>query len=340
MRNRLEGRWREIGMKSIIIVLWILIALLLPLYIKDFVPFQSVPHALSASSPSSLIATEQEVRQFFDQYIERYNKMDIDGFLWLFSLKAKQNQQDGLPEIRMIYADFFNQSLSLQNSIEDMKIEIFQNAVEFKARYTVNQVLKERGEKRIWKGNIRWVLVKEEGNLKIISIDFRHSMSPTPVLEREPRPREEPAGKAVVKSEISVEGKKAIPQSPPLLAKEEEVKRFFSDYTDQYNRKDIKGFLSFFSSRAVQNQKDGLPRIKEIYTNFFDQSRALRFRMEDRRVEIYENAVEVQARYEIEQVMKRSREIKVWKGQGRWVLIKENEALKILFLDYQLQRTP
>jgi hypothetical protein len=164
-------------MKSIVFVLGILIALLLPLSLHHSIPFRSVPDALSASKPS-LMATEQEVRGFFDQYVERYNKMDIDGFLWLFSLKAKQNQQDGLPEIRTMYSDFFKQLSSLQNSIEDMKIEIYQNAVEVKARYVIAQVLKKGGEKKVVKGSGRWVLIREDGALKILSIDYKHERTP------------------------------------------------------------------------------------------------------------------------------------------------------------------
>jgi hypothetical protein len=164
-------------MKSIVFVLWILIALLLPLSLHHSISFRSIPDALSASKPS-LMATEQEVRGFFDQYTERYNKMDIDGFLWLFSLKAKQNQRDGLPEIKIIYSDYFKQMSSLQNSVEDMKIEIYQNAAEVKARYSVNQVLKKGGEKKVLKGSARWVLVKENGMLKILSIDYKHEKTP------------------------------------------------------------------------------------------------------------------------------------------------------------------
>ena len=164
-------------MKSIVFVFWILTAWLLPLSLNHSILSRSVPDALSASKPS-LMATEQEVRGFFDQYIERYNKMDIDGFLWLFSLKAKQNQRDGLPEIRTLYSDFFKQTISLQNSIEDMKIEIYQNAAEVKARYVVAQVLKKGGEKRVLKGSARWVLIKEDGTLKILSIDYKHEKTP------------------------------------------------------------------------------------------------------------------------------------------------------------------
>jgi hypothetical protein len=156
---------------------WILIAWLLPLSLDDSVPFQTVPTAFSASKPS-LMATEQEVRGFFDRYLEQYNKMNLDGFLGLFSLKAKQNQQDGLPEIRIIYSDFFNQMVSVQNSIQDMKIEIYQNAAEVRARYTVTRVLRKEGEKKVLKGSVRWVLIKENGILKILSIDYKHDKTP------------------------------------------------------------------------------------------------------------------------------------------------------------------
>jgi hypothetical protein len=167
-------------MKSIVLVVWILIAWLLPLSLHDAIPLRSVPNALSAPKRSlpPLMATEQEVIGFFDQYIERYNKMETDRFLWLFSLKARQNQQDGLPEIRILYSDYFNQMISLQNSIQDMKIEIYQNAAEVRARYVVAQVLKKGGEERVLKGSGRWVLIKEDGTLKILSFDYKHERTP------------------------------------------------------------------------------------------------------------------------------------------------------------------
>ncbi len=124
----------------------------------------------------------------------------------------------------------------------------------------------------------------------------------------------------------------------PLLATEEEINRFFEQYIERYVMKDVEGFLKLFSSKAIQNQVKGLPAIREIYRNFFDQSEKLRYQMKDRAVEIYENAVEVKGHYEIEQVIKKSGETKNWKGQGRWVLIREGEGLKILTFDYQNEK--
>ncbi len=126
----------------------------------------------------------------------------------------------------------------------------------------------------------------------------------------------------------------------PLLATEEEVNQFFEQYIERYRMRDVDGFLKLFSTKAIQNQVKGLAAIKEIYKNFFNQSERLQYQMKDRVVEIYENAIEVKSHYEIEQVVKKSGETKRWKGQGRWVLIREEEGLKILAFDYQNEKSP
>jgi ketosteroid isomerase-like protein len=313
MRNPLEGRGRKVGMKTVIRTMSIVFLLLAGTQI----PSQMAVPNLSAQNPPlpSLIATEQEVREFFDQYIERYNKRELEEFLFLFSLRARQNQRDGLPEIRTIYTALFNRSRSLQLSVEEMRMEIFQNAVEVKAQFTVNQVLKEGGGKKVWRGDARWILEKEEDKLQILSVDYQYSIPPTLVGEK-------------------------VPEVPPPLANEEEVKQFFSNYVDRYDWKDVGGFLSFFSSKAVHNQKDGIEGIRSIYTKFFNESRALRFRIEGMRTEIYSNRVEVKARFRVDQTLKKSREEKAWSGNIRWVLGREDGVLKIVSLDYQNEKSP
>ena len=280
------------------------------------IPFQGVVPNLSAQTSSlrPLVATEQEVRGFFAQYIDRYNKRDIEEFLDLFALKAKQNQRDGLPEIREIYASLFNRSQSLELVVENMKIEVYQNAVEVKARYAVNQVLKEGGGKRVWKGDARWVLGRDEEKLQILSVDYEYSVPPTQAGE-------------------------TMPEPSPLVAKEEEVEQFFSNYADRYRRKDIDGFLSVFSAKAVQNQKDGIEGIRAIYSKFFDESKKLRYQVEGKKTEIYQTRVEVKARFRVDQTLKKGKDM-VWAGNIRWVLGREDGALKILSLDYQNEKSP
>jgi hypothetical protein len=134
--------------------------------------------AQTTSPPPSSAPKEEEVRQFFLNYIDRYNQMDLSGFLCLFSPNALQNQKDGLEGIRKTYANFFNESRELRCRLEDATIGIYQNSVEVKARYEVDQRLKKGGQKKVWRGHIRWILAREDGVFKIISLDYQHQRSP------------------------------------------------------------------------------------------------------------------------------------------------------------------
>jgi len=134
--------------------------------------------AQTTSPPPSSAPKEEEVRQFFFDYIDRYNQMDLSGFLSLFSAHALQNQKDEFDGIKKTYAKFFGESQELRCRLEDAKIEIHQNSAEVKARYEVDQRLKKGGQKKVWRGHIRWILAREEGVFKIISLDYQHQRSP------------------------------------------------------------------------------------------------------------------------------------------------------------------
>src|SRR4030042_2012536 len=71
---------------------------------------------------------------------------------------------------------------------------------------------------------------------------------------------------------LGTKEERVVSSRPSPFAKEEEVKQFFSNYIDRYHKKDIDGFLSFFSSKVLHNQKEGLKEIRKIYTKYFDQS--------------------------------------------------------------------
>jgi curved DNA-binding protein CbpA len=119
-----------------------------------------------------------------------------------------------------------------------------------------------------------------------------------------------------------------------LVARDEEIKKFFANYVDRYNRKDLIGFMSFFSNRAIQNQKDGLEAIKKIYFTFFNQSLELKYRLSDPKIEICQNAINVKAQYELDQLSRNGRR-NAFRGCVQWVLAREGEGLKIVSLDYQ-----
>ena len=61
-----------------------------------------------------------------------------------------------------MYTSLFRKSRDLQYDLEPTRIEIYQNAVDARARYQVDQILKRSGREKVWKGEIRWILIKED----------------------------------------------------------------------------------------------------------------------------------------------------------------------------------
>lgn len=117
---------------------------------------------------------EEEVNKFLVGYISKYKQKDIEGFLSYFSQQAIQNQKHNLGEIKKIYTSFFERSQELNYSLQDVQTADHPLGLEVKAKYELHQVTKKDGEKKSWKGQIRWILARENGRLKIISLDYQH----------------------------------------------------------------------------------------------------------------------------------------------------------------------
>ncbi len=142
-----------------------------------------LPIDSNSLKPSPAIM-EEEVRQFLELYEIRYTRKDIDGFLSLFCAKAIQNGRDGFNEIRKIYSDFFDQSQELRYYLMDTRIKIYHEVLIFglfyesaalvEGRYQVDQILNKKGKKKVWTGDVRWILVREDGVPKILCLDFKH----------------------------------------------------------------------------------------------------------------------------------------------------------------------
>jgi hypothetical protein len=130
----------------------------------------------------------------------------------------------------------------------------------------------------------------------------------------------------------------SLPSPPSALASEREVLQFFQSYVNRYNSKSIDGFISFFSPQAIQNQKDTLEKIRKIYGNFFDRMETVQYRIAINKIEPRQNNVEVRGQYQLEGVVAKGGKKQNWKGQIRWVLVRENGALRILSLDYEPQK--
>ena len=129
-----------------------------------------------------------------------------------------------------------------------------------------------------------------------------------------------------------------LPPVPPPFVKENEVREFLAKYVDRYKQRDIEGFLSFFSPMAIQNQKDRIEKIREMYSKQFERYESFRYQVKDPQVKILENSVRVRASYEIEQFSKKG-ETKQLRGDIEWELVREGKELKVLTIEYKPEKT-
>ncbi len=127
----------------------------------------------SVPPPPPAVAGVREVSHFFENYVNRYNSKSIDGLMSFFSPNAMQNEKDDFEKIRKIYGDFFRQMETVHYQIAINKIEPQQNRVEVRAQYQLEGTVAQGRKYQNWQGQIRWILVKENGVLKILSLDYQ-----------------------------------------------------------------------------------------------------------------------------------------------------------------------
>lgn len=145
-------------------------------FIFLIVLFLGWPASLRAQVPPPFeippVITETEARRFIDEYVDQYIKMDINGFMILFSKGAIENRMITYADIRELYQMTFDNSESLKYDLEVSTIQIYKDGAAVMGRYEVIQALKGSPYKKVYKGNIQWELIREDGVLKIKEINY------------------------------------------------------------------------------------------------------------------------------------------------------------------------
>jgi hypothetical protein len=118
------------------------------------------------------VITETEARRFIDEYVDQYIKMDIDAFMILFSKGAIENRMLTYADIRELYGMTFDNSESLKYDLDVSTIHIYKEGAAVVGRYEVIQALKGSPYKKVYKGNIQWELIREDGVLRIKEINY------------------------------------------------------------------------------------------------------------------------------------------------------------------------
>ncbi len=119
------------------------------------------------------IASQQEVRKFLNEYVGHYNRKDIPGLIPFFSAQAIQNQKDDLGRIKSIYKNFFDQMEGIRYEVSVGTIELRPDIVQVRGSYELEGTLAKGGKRLHWRGQIQWTLAREDGKLRIVSLDYQ-----------------------------------------------------------------------------------------------------------------------------------------------------------------------
>jgi hypothetical protein len=128
--------------------------------------------SIGAQAPSLAAVKEEEVRQFIDEYKDRFMKMEVDAFMALFLKDATENRMLPYTDIEEAYRRTVSTSKSISFQVEIYTIQTYSQSAFVSGRYEIIQTFKKIWRKRSFHGDIQWVLVQENGSLKIREINY------------------------------------------------------------------------------------------------------------------------------------------------------------------------
>ena len=144
-----------------------------------FVSFISIcPLYTRAQVPPPLeipkAVTVEEARQLIDEYVARFMKLELDPFMELFSKKGVENRMLPYADIREAYRKTIAGSRSIGYSLKIYSIQTYPGSAFVRGRYEIVQAFR-KGGRAVFKGDIQWSLIQENGSLKIREIDYGRS---------------------------------------------------------------------------------------------------------------------------------------------------------------------
>ena len=113
--------------------------------------------------------------------------------------------------------------------------------------------------------------------------------------------------------------------------REKEVYLFLNRYVDSYERGDLESFMRFFSGSVIENGKLTYSEMKPVYQRYFHNSRR-KYMIRDVRIVEDGESVLVTAIYSVKRTTDDGE--RVIRGNIRWRLVRENDFLKIVKVDF------
>jgi hypothetical protein len=129
-----------------------------------------------AAATAPEVIPESEIRQVIDQYIDRFKAMDLDLFMDVFSKGAIENRMLPYADMREKYGLTFKNTNQILYFLNILGIQSYTNSAFVSGYYEIIQTTKPDNEFKVYKGNIQWEIVREEGGLKILRLNHGRVM--------------------------------------------------------------------------------------------------------------------------------------------------------------------
>ena len=115
--------------------------------------------------------TEKEVHQFIDEYLTRFMTMEVDPLMALFSKDAIENRVLPYADIKAAYTRVTATSKSVSCKFKIYSIKTYEQRAFVTGHYEAVQYF-VGGFGKIFEGDIQWILVREDGVLRIKEINY------------------------------------------------------------------------------------------------------------------------------------------------------------------------
>jgi len=124
-----------------------------------------------ASAPMAEVIPETEIRQAIDKYVDRFKAMDLDLFMESYSKQAVENREFPYSDIREAYDRMFKDTNQFLFYLNILGIKSFTNSAFVSGYCEITQTTKSKNEMKLYRGNVQWELVREDGVLRILRLN-------------------------------------------------------------------------------------------------------------------------------------------------------------------------
>jgi len=144
----------------------LVLTLVVPLTVRAQTPAQS-----PVLAPAAEVIPETEIRQAIDKYVDRFKAMDLDLFMESYSKQAVENREFPYSDIREAYDRMFKDTNQFLFYLNILGIQSFTNSAFVSGYCEITQTTKSKNEMKLYRGNVQWELVREDGVLRILRLN-------------------------------------------------------------------------------------------------------------------------------------------------------------------------